>query len=132
MPDIDTAVQQQLDELGERIDDVRRIIVSALGGHNSNPQPAASHNSGETATLLVLDEQTKELRRLRQDLANLPEQFAVSLENHFEVGEDLDDEEPKRGNTKARTKAGNAKRGNAAADADDEPVRRRGYYDSKD
>jgi hypothetical protein len=135
MPEIDTAVQEALSEMAERIDDaVRRINVAALGGHNPNPHPAPSQ-SGDATTVLALDEQTKEIRKLRQDLATLPDRIATSLENAFTLEEELDDE-PTRASKKGSTKSGNAgaatKRGNAD-DGEEEPVRRRpGYFGAKD
>lgn len=132
MAEIDSAVQEQLDEFGERLDDaVRRVNLIALGGHNSNPQPAPSHNSEAAATVLAIDEQTKELRRLRQELVSLPTRIADELDNRFAIDEELDDEQPPRSVKKKSGAKGDdagAKGDNAGAGEDEQQQRRRGYF----
>jgi hypothetical protein len=124
------AIQEQLDELGERIDAaVQRMNAIALGGHNSNPHPAPAHNSESAAAVFALDEQTKELRRLRQDMASLPARIAGEFDDRFAIEEELEEQESK-GKQKGSAKGGQLA---AAAGTEEEPVRRRrGYYDAKD
>jgi hypothetical protein len=124
---IDTAVQEQFDELREAIHGLRRSLVTANGGGNPHPAPATSP-VGDAAILDALHELTDEVRRMRTNgviTEGDAERIATSIDNHLAVlEEELDEEEPKRSGKK-----GPAKGGNAGAGAEEESPRRRpGYF----
>ncbi len=135
--EIDTAVQEQFDELRDAIHGLRRSLVTANGGGNPHPASATSP-VGDAAILDALHELTDEVRRLRTNGVITEadaERIATSIDSHLTVlEEELDEEEPTRGGKKGSAKAGNAgaKGGNAGAGAEEESARRRGYFKEGD
>jgi hypothetical protein len=137
---IDTAVQEQFDELREAIHGLRRTLVTANGSGNPHPAPATSP-AGDAAILDALHELTDEVRKMRTNgviTEGDAERIATSIDNHLAVlEEELDDEEePTRASKKGSAKSGNAgaatKRGNADVDEEESVRRRPGYFGAKD
>ncbi len=129
MADIDTAVQEQLDELRGAVHGIRRLLVA--NGGNPAPAPAATSHAGDAAILDALHELTDEVRRLRTNgvISEADaERIASCLESHFAIEEEPEPEgDDKKG---GKPKGGKPKGENDGEET--EPPKRRAYFRGSD
>jgi hypothetical protein len=125
VPDVDAAVQEQLDELRDAIHGLRKMLVANGTSEPATPVAAASL-MGNAAILDALHETNEQLRRIRCDgvISDADAQRIVEAIDDYFVPVDEEPEQSAKSKGRSKSKATKAEE-----ELDEEAApRRRGYF----